>query len=161
MSISQNGISLAQPLTVGKSIMGSVTCNADHIYNSGTGSDNGTLYINYKGYGDGNVYYRNTVIGNGKGNAIISINGKNSIVNLSGTLIAESALPTGLVLKHSTLQQNNTSLSKIINWLDASDSQMAYVGFGSTADNVFYIHNRIAKVCGCFNNCLRRLLGIF
>lgn len=87
MSISQSGISLAQPLTVGKSIMGSVTCNADHIYNSGTGSDNGTLYINYKGYGDGNAYYRNTIIGNGKENAIISINGKNSIVNLSGTLI--------------------------------------------------------------------------
>ena len=147
ISISQNGISLTQPLTVGKSVMGSVTCNADHIYNSGTGSDNGTLYINYKGYNDDNVYYRNTVIGNGKGNAIISINGKNSIVNLSGTLISESALPTGLVLKHSTLQQNNTSLSKIINWLDASDSQMAYVGFGSTADNVFYIHNRIANVC--------------
>lgn len=147
ISISPSGISFAQPLTVGKSIIGSVTCNADHIYNSGTGSDSGTLYLNYKGYNDGNTYYRNTIIGNGKGVAIISVNGKNSIVNLLGTLVAESSLQTGIVLKHNTLLQSNTSLSKVVSWTDASDSQMAYIGFGSTADNLFYIHNRIANVC--------------
>lgn len=147
VSISQKGISFAQPLTVGKSIIGSITYNADQIYNSGTGSDSGTLYLNYKGYNDGNAYYRNTVIGNGKGVAIISINGKNSTVNLAGTLIAESALQTGIILKHNTLQQGNTSLVKVISWLDASDSQMAYMGFSSTADNIFHIHNRIANVC--------------
>lgn len=146
VAISQSGISFAQPLTVGKAIMGSVTCNADNIYNSGTGSDSGTLYINYKGYGDGNSYYRNTTIGNGKGTAIVSINGKSAVMNLSGTLTVESALQTGIILKHNMLQQTNTSLSKVVSWVDASDSQMAYVGYSSTADNIFYIHNKIANI---------------
>lgn len=147
IAISQSGISFAKPLTVGKSVIGSITCNADHIYNSGTGADSGTLYLNYKGYNDGNSYYRNTIIGNGKGVAVISVNGKNAIVNLTGTLIAESALQTGIILRHSTLSQSSTSLTKVISWLDASDSQMAYMGFSSTADNIFYIQNRIANVC--------------
>lgn len=147
ISISQSGISFAKPLTVGKSVIGSVTLNADHIYNSGTGADSGTLYLNYKGYDDGNTYYRNTIIGNGKGTAIISVNGKNAIVNLTGTLIAESALQTGIILRHTTLNQSNTSLTKVISWLDASDSQIAYMGFSSTADNIFHIHNRIANIC--------------
>ena len=147
MSISQSGISLAKPLTVGKSVIGSVTLDADYIYNSGTSTDNGTLYLNYKGYNGGNSYYRNTIIGNGKGVTILSINGKDATASLAGTLIAESALQTGIALKHTTLNQSNTSLTKVINWLDASDSQMAYVGFGSTADNIFYIHNRIANIC--------------
>lgn len=146
IAISQSGISFAKPLTVGKSVIGSITCNADHIYNSGTGADSGTLYLNYKGYNDGNSYYRNTVIGNGKETAIIAINGENAIVNLTGTLIAESALQTGIILRHNTLSQSSTSLTKVISWLDASDSQMAYIGFSSTADNIFYIHNRIANV---------------
>lgn len=147
ISISQSGISFAKPLTVGKSVVGSITINADHIYNSGTGNDGGALYINYKGYNDGSSYYRNTVIGNGKGTTIISVNGKSAIVNLTGTLIAESALQTGIVLKHTTLNQSNTSLTKVISWLDASDSQMAYVGFSSTSDSIFHIHNRIANIC--------------
>ena len=147
MSISQSGISLAKPLTIGKSVIGSVTLDADYIYNSGTSADNGTLYLNYKGYNGGNSYYRNTIIGNGKGVTILSINGKDATASLAGTLIAESALQTGIVLKHTTLTQSNTSLTKVINWLDASDSQMAYVGFSSTADNIFYIHNRIANIC--------------
>lgn len=147
ISISQSGISFAKPLTVGKSVIGSVTLNADHIYNSGTGADSGTLYLNYKGYDDSNAYYRNTIIGNGKGASIISVNGKNAIVNLTGTLIAESALQTGIVLRHTTLNQGNTSLTKVISWLDSSDSQMAYMGFSSTADNIFHIHNRIANIC--------------
>lgn len=146
IAISQSGISFAKPLTVGKSVIGSITCNADHIYNSGTETDSGTLYFNYKGYNDGNSYYRNTVIGNGKETAIIAINGENAIVKLTGTLIAESALQTGIILRHSTLSQSSTSLTKVISWLDASDSQMAYIGFSSTADNIFYIHNRIANV---------------
>ncbi len=146
MSISQSGISLAKPLTVGKSVIGSITLDADHIYNSGTSTDSGTLYLNYKGYNGGSSYYRNIIIGNGKGVAILSINGKDATASLAGTLIAESALQTGIILKHTTLNQSNTSLTKVINWLDASDSQMAYVGFGSTADNIFYIYNRIANV---------------
>jgi len=147
MSIAANGISLTKPLTVGKGTLGSVTCDADHIYNSGTGSDKGTLYINYKGYNDGNSYYRNTIIGNGKGVAIISVDGKSAMVDIAGSLTIESALQNGLQLKHSTLQQGNTSLVKVISWLDSENSQMAYAGFSSTSDNVFYIHNRVANVC--------------
>lgn len=75
-NLQETGLYLGVSLSATLLHSGNVTLKSDHIYNGGTMSDNGVLNINMTGYNDGTAYYRNTVIGNGKNEAILNINGK-------------------------------------------------------------------------------------
>lgn len=144
-TISKSGVDF-MPIKSSSSTSGNVTSTSDQIYNSGTASDDGTLYINYKGYDDDVNYFRNTVIGNGKGNAVIRVVGSSGLVGVNGSMNIASAMKDGITLKHNTVAKSSSSLTKLISWTDKDDAKIAYVGFNSSADNVFYINNVMSDV---------------
>lgn len=144
-TISKSGVDF-MPIKSSSSTSGNITSTSDQIYNSGTASDDGTLYINYKGYNDDINYYRNTVIGNGKGNAIIRIVGSSGLVGVTGSLNVSSAMKDGITLKHNTLGKSSVSLTKLISWTDKDDEKIAFIGYNSSADNILYINNVIADI---------------
>lgn len=144
-TISKNGVNFL-PIKSSSTTSGNVTSNTDQIYNSGSASDDGTLYINYKGYNDSVNYFRNTVIGNGKGNAVVKVVGSSGLVGIYGNLNIASSMKDGITLKHNTAQKSSVGLTKVISWCDMSDAKIAYIGFNSAADNVFYINNVLSDV---------------
>lgn len=96
------------------------------------GTDDQTLYINR--IGNGRTYYRNTVIGDGKGNAIIKVTGSTKNVHIQGDLSIDSVAIASLSLKKN----------KLIQWLDDSSAQIAYVGYNNS--NVFEINNTASSI---------------
>lgn len=144
-TISKNGVDF-MPIKASSSTSGNITSISDQIYNSGTASDDGTLYINYKGYNNDVNYFRNTVIGNGKGNAIVKVIGSSGFVGVTGSLSVSSAMKDGITLKHNTLGKASMSLTKLISWIDKNDEKMAFIGYNSSADNILYINNVIADI---------------
>lgn len=145
-NLTDTEIRFNKPLAAVSGIFGNISVDSNNVYNSGVAADNGILYLNYIGYGGDKNYYRTTVIGNGKGVAIVTVNGASGLVGVNGSMNLSSAVKDGLVLKHSTLQKTSASLLKVIGWTDANDEQIAYIGYGSTADNTFHISNAIANV---------------
>ena len=144
-TISKNGVNF-KPIKSSSTTSGNITSNTDHIYNSGSASDDGTLYINYKGYNDSVDYFRNTIIGNGKGNTILKVTGSSGLVGIDGNLNISSAMKDGITLKHNTLQKSSVGLTKVISWCDMKDAKIAFIGFNSAADNIFYINNVLSDI---------------
>jgi len=56
--------------------------NTNEIWYNGTTNDTGTLCLSYRGYSGGTSYYRDTLIGDGKGTAIIYIDGSTGYVSI-------------------------------------------------------------------------------
>lgn len=127
--------------SVSKGVFGSTCLSSDQIYNSSTATDNGKVEINMIGYSGAKAYYRNTIIGNGKGKAMISVNGTLDKITLSGstTIDAGAGVVYGLVLKGGLLKENN-ALTNAIAWTDSANGVMATVGFSSSTNQLFTIN---------------------
>lgn len=125
---------------------GNTAVKSNHIYNSGTASDTGTLNINLLGYNGGSSYYRDTVIGNGKGEAVLSITGSTKSSIFNGAVAVSNADDYGLTLKHSGLAKTDKGLLHSVAWKDKNDVVIATAGYISNADYDWYIHNEIGNV---------------
>lgn len=86
ISISKSQLVTEIPVLMPKCTAGNIVINGNHIFNSKDGNDNAPICINMMGFNAGNGLYRDTVIGNGKEKAIVSIQGKTGAVSLSGNL---------------------------------------------------------------------------
>lgn len=130
---------------------GSTSLSSDQIYNSTAAVDSGSIQINMIGYSGGKAYYRNTIIGNGKGKALVTVNGTLSKITLSGdtTIDAGAGVTYGLVLKGSLLK-DNVALTNAIAWTDSASGIMATVGFSSSTNQLFIIncHNSDVEISG-------------
>jgi hypothetical protein len=133
------------PIKVPEDHAGSTVMKNDNIYNSETAADTGSLYVNTKGYQGGASFYRDTHIGNGKGFVIMSVIGKTGIVNVNTQLLLASAFPESFILK-SNLSKSDLGLCKIISWKDSGSLSIGHIGYDSTADNIFRIHNSLDDI---------------
>lgn len=138
-------ITFAQPINVSKATVGSLGISSANLYNTSTASDNGELNINLIGYKGASTYYRNTVIGNGKGAKLISVNGKNAWVDMFTGLTLNSSAETGIVLK-SNKSKSDASLRKLISWQDSTDNEMAYLGYADLANSIFKLYNLLGAI---------------
>lgn len=136
------GVSLSTSLLHG----GNITIKNDNIYNGGAMSDTGVLNINMVGYNAGTTYYRNTIIGNGKNEAVLSINGKTKSSLFYGDVTISTSTNVSLSLLHSTLAKTDKTLIDYIAWKDKNQAVMARIGYIADTDYDWYIHNDIGNV---------------
>lgn len=134
-TIGAENINFSKPVNANKGTFGGLVLTGDSIY-QGTSNAVATLYINYHGYNGGDTQYRNTVIGNGKGAAIISVTGSNGYVNIAGVTQLSAAFMDALILKANKTKLDNT-LTNAIAWKDSANTLMARMGFVNTTDQVF------------------------
>ncbi len=139
-TINSNGFTTSKSGTAAKGVFGSTTLATDNIYNSTAAIDTGAVQINVLGYSGGSAYYRNTIIGNGKGKAMIRVNGSLDKIELFGETTIEPGAgePSGLILKGALLKEN-VSLTNSIAWTDSSGALMASVGFSNSTNQLFII----------------------
>lgn len=144
-TVSDSGISTTLPITMKECLAGNISVAGNDIINKGHASDTACININMSGYNGGTDYYRDTYIGNGKGTAVIAITGSTGAVQVNGQISIKTSSVFGLALQ-STLSKDNVSLRKIIAWRDADDTQIAYIGYNQTTNNIFEIKNTIANI---------------
>lgn len=144
--IDSDGIVLPGRIQASKGIFGNVGANANHIYNHTEASNTASVNINMVGLNGGAQYFRNTNIGDGKGVAIIAINGQSKDVNIAGVLnVVSGATNEGLVFLLDKAK-TNTDLQKSIIWKDSNKATMGLVGFSESTDMSFRITNNLSSV---------------
>lgn len=146
-TINSNGFITTKTGTATKGVFGSTTLFSDNIYNSTAAIDSGAVQINMVGYSGGSSYYRNTVIGNGKGKALVRVTGSSNKIALYGetTIEAGAGVSSGLILQGALLKEN-ASLTNSISWTDSAGSLMATVGFSNSTDQLFVIKSQNSDV---------------
>jgi hypothetical protein len=145
LSLDEKSINCKLPVIASSVRSGNLKTAVDSLFNDGVADDSGTLYLNYMGYNGGNSYYRNTVIGNGKGAPVIAVTGKTASVGISGRLTVAGSNMDALTLKAS-VPKSNVAMTKVISWVDSDDSQAGYVGYNVNNDRIFRICNTLSDV---------------
>lgn len=75
-SLDSNGMTLKVTMSLNSIKAGNIVVASNHIYNTGVAADTGSININMLGYNEGDSYYRDTKIGDGKNTVILEITGK-------------------------------------------------------------------------------------
>lgn len=124
---------------------GNIIIDTNHIFNNGENSDRGSLYLNFKGYNGTYNVFRNTYIGDGKGNAILSIFGADKSVTVNGALNLSGNDEFAITLK-SNLAYTDATLKKSVIWKDLNNNDLAILGFTSSEDKAFRIKSYISEI---------------
>lgn len=135
--ISAEGVSFDQPVSAGKGTFGGLVLTENDFYQ---GSANGSVEvgINMKSYNGGIDFFRDTTIGNGKGQRIITVIGSTGAVGINGaTTIAPGSIDA-LTLKANVVKANS-ALTSAIAWKDSANILLARIGFTSTENQKFYL----------------------
>ncbi len=144
-TIGVNSAGESLPVSTNELNAGNIVVSGSNIINKGHASNSAVININVNGYNGGTDYYRDTNIGNGKGNVIVAITGSTGLMQVNGKVAVNSSSSEALTI-HGGASKNNVALCKIINWRDSSNEQIAYIGYGSTTNNIFEIRNTIANI---------------
>ena len=144
-TLTSSGFVASVPIAGTTLSAGTTRCANSDLYNYGTAADTGAIYLNLLGYGGGSSYYRNTIIGNGKGGTVMAITGKTSQCTLYGDLIVSSS-DAVIRMSHAYLAKTDRSLLSYINWQDKNGEVIATLGYASTEDYDLYLRNTLGSV---------------
>ena len=145
VNINGDNISCKIPVIGIQGMFGSSKMQSNQLFNNTTASNDGEININFVGYNGGTQYFRNTNIGDGKGNAIIKITGASHNVLVNGVIESNGMEGASISLK-STNSKDNDTLQKYIVWKDASNVEIAHVGYVSTTSKAFEIDSDLESV---------------
>lgn len=125
---------------------GNIAVQDNHIYNTGVALDRGAININMLGYNGGKTYFRNTIIGNGKSETIVTFNGELKTSTYNGAIIISAALESPFTIKYSALAKTDKTLLSYVSWKDKNDAVMAQLGYTDNTNYDYYIANKIGNV---------------
>lgn len=118
-------------------IFGSAAMKDNNVYNTGEDTT-AALNINMVGYQGGVSQYRNTLIGDGKKNAIIDITGATKSIAMNGPINVKAGQIDALVLK-SAQPYSDQTLVNAISWKDKDEKKLATIGFITSSDKNFSV----------------------
>lgn len=143
-NISKTGHVFNSPVSFSNGTIGNIQIYGNSIENTGQEDDKGEIKINMQS-GNESLFFRNTSIGNGKGKALIYVNGEDGTIQLHGKVTLLGKDEVGIALKSEYLK-DNTSIKKMINWMDGNNNIIALIGYSSDQNNIFSIENNLANI---------------
>ena len=144
-TITNSQIRTPLPMFAPSFIAGNMVMEDNDIYNGLHASNTARVNINMVGYNGGTDYSRDVYIGDGRGSAIMIVNGADGRVQINGDLSVKSNAIAGLTLK-CNMSAAALGLRKTISWVDTTTSEIAYIGYNRIDNNVFEIKNSVAGV---------------
>lgn len=141
-TIGTEGISFDRPVSSPQGSFGALVLSENKLYQA-TGNETSTLFINSVGYEGGETQFRNTRIGNGKGNVIVDVDGPTSNVSLNGKTTITTNTVDGFVLK-TTKAYTDNSLQNNLVWTDVNDHILSQIGFTSSSDQTLNWNNAVS-----------------
>lgn len=144
--IKTDGMSLPGSVSASLGIFGGVATSNSGIYNHTDATDTGSVNINMVGYNGETQYFRNTTIGNGKGSAVVSVDGQTQSVNIAGVITIASGTSTEGVVLMLNKPKTSADLRKSIVWKDSNSAIIGSLGYTDSENATFSITNNLAGV---------------
>ena len=145
-SLDSNGMTLKVSMSLNSIKAGNIVIASNHIYNTAVAADTGSININMLGYNEGDSYYRDTKIGDGKNTVILEITGKSKASIFYGPVKISHADSSILSLKNASLPKTDNQLITCLNWEDKNSEQIGYMGYSNISNKDLYIKNNIGNL---------------
>lgn len=152
LTITSSSMASSVPFSAPQIRNANVTIASNNIYEHATNSDDGVLKINMLGYNGALSRYRDTVIGNGKSAAIITVDGSDANVQIDGTFVASSPVKEAFVLKSTYPRSSDENFLKTLVIEDSSNFVAAIFGYNSATDGTLSSSVQSGKVLSIINN---------
>lgn len=144
-TVNETGTSLKVAVASDTVKGGNLVLTNNHFYNGGVAADDAAININVWGYNGGLSYFRNTNIGDGKGNIVMSITGSTKDVIFNGPVnIAKTDV--ALTFSHPTLSKTDKSLALYNLWRDENGDELGVMGYTTKTDFNWHIKNNIGAI---------------
>lgn len=144
-AITDSKITFHKPLSAISALVGSISVVDSNIFNSVTASDNGSININVVSADGPSEYFRDTHIGDGKGNRLLSVIGKDASITVFGAFASNTTAEEAIVLM-SSKKKSEVSLKKQIVWKDAEKTLIGKFGFSDSNSQILNLENTIAGI---------------
>lgn len=136
LKVHSSQVTATVPFTAPRVSTSNVAIASDNIYEHATNADNGCLKINMLGYNGGSGKYRDTMIGDGKGTAIVFVDGSDATVQINGTVASVSSAKEALVLKSTYPSSDEENFLKTLVIKDSNAVVAAIFGYNSATDTL-------------------------
>lgn len=120
---------------------GSLYFTGNHLKNISERSDKGSIRINYDGYDNGTVYYRDFEVYDGKRCALplLHVCGADKRVAVHAALVVDAA--RGITLSDVEHGSTDTAFGGVLRWRDKSSADAAVIGYASEENTEFFVTN--------------------
>lgn len=146
LNISSESIATSLPFRTQNLKTSNISISSNNIYEHATNSDDAKVMINMLGYNGGVSKYRDTIIGDGKGNAVVTIEGSEASVKLDGSLVLSSSDKDGLRLV-SEFECTESDFAKTITFEDSEGYVAAVFGYDEEdSSHIFCLNNNIGDI---------------
>ena len=125
--------------------VGSVYIYNNRIINALDTTDQGAISINQCGYNEGVSKFRDFLVYDGKGVALLHVVGQGSNVVVN-TLLTVKSSGKGVDIINTGYLKDNKSLTNVVRWRDSGHSDIGLVGFESSDNFDFIVRNRLGAV---------------
>lgn len=136
LRVHSSQVTATVPFTAPRVSTSNVAIASDNIYEHATNTDNGCLKVNMLGYNGGSGKYRDTMIGDGKGTAIVFVDGSAARAQINGTVVAISSAKEAFVLKSTYPRSDEENFLKTLVIEDSEAVVAAIFGYNSASDSV-------------------------
>lgn len=126
---------------------GSIAVYQNHLINTTDDSDEGSVNINYTGYGQGTTRFRDFNVYDGKRCSVplFAVEGKTKTTSVNGTFRV-SGTGACCVIKNNSYAKNSVLLTAFVQWQDKDAVAIASVGYLSSASHDFSFHNTLGNI---------------
>ena len=102
------------------------------IYEYASMQDDGCININRVGPLGLTSFWRNTIIGNGRGAAVLTVYGQTAQAQIDGQLVVSRGENDGSIILKSTLSRTVSAFAPSIIFVDNTNFKCGYVGYISS-----------------------------
>ena len=144
--LNKDNIRTSVPFKSSDTQSGNITVKGNDVYDSGVATDSGSIKVNMLGASGGNAYFRNFIVGDGKNNVLLKLDGKNKTGWLYTSLNIATNKPEAFTLQHSTLAKNDNAAKMALSWTDKNKELVAHIGFTKDTDRQFHIRSVVGGI---------------
>lgn len=146
MSVSPQGAVTFVSISVPQAILGDLAIKQAALYNSSTPDHDGVVEINMVGYNGTQEYHRKTVIGDGRGVPMFSVDGAANAVSVSAWHFFVKTHATAGIVLLGNMPKTAKAYTKTITWRDCDNETLGYIGYTSEENYTFQFKNTIGAI---------------
>lgn len=124
--------------------VGALHIEKNDIFNAADDTDEGAVAVNRTGYLGGSDRFRDFTVYDGRGVALLHVEGRSGRVAVEGAFEVEGT--AGVTLRNTSCGKDEAALTGLVQWQDKNAERIAWLGYADSESLDWTLHNDLGGV---------------
>lgn len=124
--------------------VGALHIEKNDIFNAADDTDEGAVAVNRTGYLGGSDCFRDFTVYDGRGKALLHVEGRSGRVAVEGAFEVEGT--AGVTLRNTAYGKDEAALTGLVQWQDKNAERIAWLGYADSESLDWTLHNDLGGV---------------